>query len=52
VSQDKKVTFDMLFNKYFKQKSITSDRPLKKDEVTHTSREVILASQSSDKVHG
>jgi hypothetical protein len=25
-----KVTFDMLFNKYSKQKAVTSDRPLKK----------------------
>ena len=25
-----KVTFDMLFDKYFKQKAVTSDRPLKK----------------------
>jgi hypothetical protein len=25
-----KVTFDMLFDKYSKQKAITSDRPLKK----------------------
>jgi hypothetical protein len=45
-----KVTFDMLFNKYSKQKAVTSDRPLKKDEVTHTSREVIIASQGSCQV--
>jgi hypothetical protein len=40
------VTFDILFDKYSKQKTkiVTSDRPLKKDEVTHTSREAILAS--------
>jgi hypothetical protein len=25
-----KVTFDMLFDKYSKQKAVTSDRPLKK----------------------
>jgi hypothetical protein len=41
-----KVTFDMLFDKYSKQKAVTNDRPLKKDEVTHTSREVVIASQS------
>jgi hypothetical protein len=39
-----KVTFDMLFNNYSKQKSVTSDRPLKKDEVTHASRDVVIAS--------
>jgi hypothetical protein len=39
-----KVTFDMLFDKYSKQKDDTSDRPLKKDEITHTSREAILTS--------
>jgi hypothetical protein len=39
-----KVTFDMLFNKYSKQKAVTSDRSLKKDEVAHTSREVVIAS--------
>jgi hypothetical protein len=42
-----KVTFDMLFDKYSKQKAVTSDRPLKKDEVTHTSIEVVIASQDS-----
>jgi hypothetical protein len=47
-----KVTFDMLFDKYSKQKAVTSDRPLKKDEVTHTSREAIIASQSSCQVQG
>jgi hypothetical protein len=46
------VTFDMLFNKYSKQKAVTSDRPLKKDEVTHTSREIIITSQGSYKVQG
>jgi hypothetical protein len=25
-----KVTFDMLFDKYYKQKAVTSDQPLKK----------------------
>jgi hypothetical protein len=30
-----KVTFDMLFDKYSKQKAVTSDRPLKKDEITN-----------------
>jgi hypothetical protein len=42
-----KVTFDMLFGKYSKQKAVTSDRPLKKDKLTHTSREVVIASQGS-----
>jgi hypothetical protein len=32
-----KVTFHMLFDKYSKQKVVTSDQTLKKDEVTHTS---------------
>jgi hypothetical protein len=40
-----KVTFDMLFDKYSKQKSVTSDRPLKKDEVTYTPRRVIFTSK-------
>jgi hypothetical protein len=39
-----KVTFDILFDKYSKQKFVTSDRSLKRDEVIHTPREVILAS--------
>jgi hypothetical protein len=47
-----KVTFDMLFDKYSKQKAVTSDQPIKKDEVTHTSREAIIASQSSCQVQG
>jgi hypothetical protein len=42
----------MLFNKYSKPKAVTSDRPLKKDEVTHTSREIIITSQGSYKVQG
>jgi hypothetical protein len=40
-----KVTFDMLFDKYSKQKAVTSDRPLKKDEVTYTPRRVIFTSK-------
>jgi hypothetical protein len=47
-----KVTFDMLFDKYFKQKAVASDRPLKKDEVTHTSREAVITSQGSYQVQG
>jgi hypothetical protein len=47
-----RVTFDMLFDKYSKQKAVMSDRPIKKDEVTHTSREAIIASQSSCQVQG
>jgi hypothetical protein len=39
-----KVMFDMLFDKYSKQKAVTSDRPVKKDEITSTSREAIVAS--------
>jgi hypothetical protein len=39
-----KVTFDMLLDKYSKQKAVTSDRPLKKDEITFTSRETSIAS--------
>jgi hypothetical protein len=39
-----KVMFDMLFDKYSKQKAVTSDRPVKK--VTSTSREAAVASQS------
>jgi hypothetical protein len=31
-----KVTFDILFDKYSKENVVTSDRPLKKREVTHT----------------
>jgi hypothetical protein len=47
-----KVSFDMLFDKYSKQKAVTSDPPLKKDEVTHTSREAVIASQGSCQVQG
>jgi hypothetical protein len=45
-----KVTFDMLFDKYSKQKAVTSNRPLKKDEVTHTSRKVVITSKGSCQV--
>jgi hypothetical protein len=31
-----KVMFDMLFDKYSKQKAVTSDQLLKKDEITST----------------
>jgi hypothetical protein len=45
------VTFDMLFDKYSKQKAVTSDQPVKKkDEITSTSREVVITSQSSYEV--
>jgi hypothetical protein len=47
-----KVTFDMLFDKYSKQKAVTSDRPLKKDEVTHTPRRVIFTSKGCYKTQG
>jgi hypothetical protein len=47
-----KVIFDMLFDKYSKQKAITSDRLLKKDEITHTSREAIITTQGSCQVQG
>jgi hypothetical protein len=40
-----KVTFDMLFDKYSKQKAVASDRLLKKDEVTYTPRRVIFTSK-------
>jgi hypothetical protein len=42
-----KVMFDMLFDKYSKQKAVTSDRPIKKDEITSTSREASITSQGS-----
>jgi hypothetical protein len=45
-----KVTFDMLFDKYSKQKAVTSDRPVKKDEITSTSRETSIISQGSHRV--
>jgi hypothetical protein len=47
-----KVIFDMLFDKYSKQKAIMSDRLLKKDEITHTSREAIITTQGSCQVQG
>jgi hypothetical protein len=48
-----KVTFDMLFDKYSKQKVVTSDRTLKKkDEVTYTPRRVIFTSQDYYKTQG
>jgi hypothetical protein len=37
----------MLFDKYSKQKAITSDRPVKKDEIASTPREVSITSQGS-----
>jgi hypothetical protein len=40
-----KVTIDMVFDKYSKQKAVTSDRPVKKDEITSTSRETSIVSQ-------
>jgi hypothetical protein len=46
-----KVTFDMLFDKYSKQKAVTSDQLVKKkDEITSTSRETSIVSQSSHQV--
>jgi hypothetical protein len=36
--------FDMLFEKYTKQKAVTSDRQVKNDEVTSTSRETSIFS--------
>jgi hypothetical protein len=51
--QKPNVTFDMLFEKYYKQKAVTSDRPLqKKDEVTHTTRKAIITSQGGYQVQG
>jgi hypothetical protein len=48
-----KVTFDMLFDKYSKQKAITSDRLLKKqDEVTYTPKRVIFTSKGCYKTQG
>jgi hypothetical protein len=45
-----KVTFDMLFDKYSKQKAVTSDQPVKKDKITFTSRETSIVSQGSHQV--
>jgi hypothetical protein len=39
-----KATFDMLFEKYSKHKAVTSDRPVKKDDITSTSREANITS--------
>jgi hypothetical protein len=47
-----KVTFDMLFDKYSKQKAVTSDRPLKNDEITYTPRRIVFTSKSCYKVQG
>jgi hypothetical protein len=47
-----KVTFDMLFDKYTKQKAVISDRPLKKDEVTYSPRRVIFTSKCCYKTQG
>jgi hypothetical protein len=47
-----KVTFNMLFDKYSKQKAITSDRPLKKDEVTYTPWRVVFTSKGCYKTQG
>jgi hypothetical protein len=45
-----KVMFDMLFDKYSKQKAVTNDRSVKNDEITSTSREAGIASQGSYQV--
>jgi hypothetical protein len=46
-----KVTFDMLFDKYSKQKALTSDRSVKKkNDITSTSRETSIASQGSHQI--
>jgi hypothetical protein len=45
-----KVMFDMLFDKYSKQKAVTSDQPVKKDEITSTSREASITSQGSHQI--
>jgi hypothetical protein len=47
-----KVTFNMLFDKYSKQKAVTSDRSLKKDEVTYIPRRVIFTSKGYYKTQG
>jgi hypothetical protein len=44
------VMFDMLFDKYSKQKVVTSDRPIKKDEITSTSRETSITSQYNHQI--
>jgi hypothetical protein len=45
-----KVVFDVVFDKYSKQKVVTSDRLVKKDEITSTSRETSLVSQGGHQV--
>jgi hypothetical protein len=40
-----KVTFDIIFDEYSKQTAVTSDRLLKKNEVTYTPRRVIFTSK-------
>jgi hypothetical protein len=42
----------MLFDKYSKQKAVTSDRSLKKDEVTYIPRRVIFTSKGYYKTQG
>jgi hypothetical protein len=42
----------MPFDKYSKQKVIISDQPLKKDEVTYTSRRVVFTSKGYHKIQG
>jgi hypothetical protein len=40
----------MLFDKYSIQKAVTSDRLVKRDEITSTSRETNIVSQGSHQV--
>jgi hypothetical protein len=47
-----KITFDMLFDKYSKQKAVTSDRPVKKDEIISTSREAGITSRAAIRFRG
>ena len=47
-----KVTFDKLFDKYSKQKAVTSDQPLKKDEVTYASREAPSPPRAATRFRG
>jgi hypothetical protein len=42
----------MLFDKYSKQKAVTGDRPLKKDEITYTPRRVVFTSKGYYKTQG
>lgn len=48
-SPREKVTFDLLLDKYTKEKAVTSDRRVKKNEVTYSSRETRLAAESGYK---